>query len=280
MKAIRRQTQVRLNTGSANAVNTSGRRGGDVAALPTSLREGGQEPRDALRIPFGCHSECLSITWLPSGSSHARAPPPAHQTATKSAAQLQQRPPTLPRGQPPLAGSVRFWMMSVRESCHDYEGILKLVPKRFTGEFALLDLICAMGATFETNNKELMRSRQWRNRCGPYAAIILARCPAKRMECVELAPALEPPHGLRQRQQAGRHSRRFSRFGGRGVRGGTSRPDQAHKKSSSPSARSTTMCFCAMAVFKVLAKLAGRPCRRPGRALEQRPDTSSVTAAR
>jgi hypothetical protein len=54
-------------------------------------------------------------------------------------------------------GSVRFWIMSVRDACHDYEGVLRLVPKRFTGEFALQELIWAMGATFETNNKELMR---------------------------------------------------------------------------------------------------------------------------
>jgi hypothetical protein len=54
-------------------------------------------------------------------------------------------------------GSVRYWIMSARDACHDYEGVLRLVPKRFTGEFALEELIWAMEATFETNNEELMR---------------------------------------------------------------------------------------------------------------------------
>jgi hypothetical protein len=54
-------------------------------------------------------------------------------------------------------GSVRFWLMAIRESCHDYEGILQLAPKRFAGDYALLELLWAMGASFETNNKELIR---------------------------------------------------------------------------------------------------------------------------
>jgi hypothetical protein len=60
----------------------------------------------------------------------------------------------LPRSDRP---KVRFWMMSIRSSSKDYAGVLSLVPKRFTGPWALLELITAMEATFETNNKELMR---------------------------------------------------------------------------------------------------------------------------
>ena len=53
-------------------------------------------------------------------------------------------------------GSVRFWFMSVRDVCHDHAGVLRLVSGRFAGESALLELICAMEATFKTGTKELM----------------------------------------------------------------------------------------------------------------------------
>ena len=54
-------------------------------------------------------------------------------------------------------GSVRFWIMAIRDACNDHAGVLQLAPKRFTGEYALLELLWVIVATFETNNKDLMR---------------------------------------------------------------------------------------------------------------------------
>ena len=53
--------------------------------------------------------------------------------------------------------SARFWMMSICIACFDNAGVLRLVPKRFTGERASQELLWAMQATFETGRKELMR---------------------------------------------------------------------------------------------------------------------------
>ena len=46
----------------------------------------------------------------------------------------------------------------VSNECHDHEGVLRLLPKRFTGEFALLELIWALEAAFGTNDEALMRN--------------------------------------------------------------------------------------------------------------------------
>jgi hypothetical protein len=53
--------------------------------------------------------------------------------------------------------SVRFWMMSICIACIDNAGVLRLVPKRFTGEHALQELLWAMEAAFATDSKKLMR---------------------------------------------------------------------------------------------------------------------------
>lgn len=55
-------------------------------------------------------------------------------------------------------GLVRFWIMSVRNVCDDAEGVLQLIPKRFTGKWALLELIWAVEATFATGRDELMNT--------------------------------------------------------------------------------------------------------------------------
>jgi len=51
---------------------------------------------------------------------------------------------------------VRFIMMSVLNGCGDYDAVLHLLPKHFTGEFALVELAYAIDATFELGNTELM----------------------------------------------------------------------------------------------------------------------------
>ncbi len=52
--------------------------------------------------------------------------------------------------------AVRFLMMAFRNACHDHEGVLRLMPKRFAGEFAFRELIYTFEAAFELNDTELM----------------------------------------------------------------------------------------------------------------------------
>ena len=73
-------------------------------------------------------------------------------------------------------GSVRFWIMSIRNGCHDNEGVLRLVPKRFTGEFGLLELMYAMDAAFGKNRKDVVRKLALRLP----RAINQAECPLTR----------------------------------------------------------------------------------------------------
>ena len=59
----------------------------------------------------------------------------------------------LPRHDRP---SARFFIMSFRSVRHDHEGVLQLIPKRFTGEFAPVELAYVLEATFELGRTELM----------------------------------------------------------------------------------------------------------------------------
>ena len=54
-------------------------------------------------------------------------------------------------------GSVRFWLMSVSHACHDHEGVLRLAPERFTGEFAFQEAIWALKAAFAIGNNRIIR---------------------------------------------------------------------------------------------------------------------------
>lgn len=59
----------------------------------------------------------------------------------------------LPKREQP---AVRWLMMAFRSACRDHAGVLGLVPKRFTREFTLEELQCAMEAALELNDKKLM----------------------------------------------------------------------------------------------------------------------------
>jgi hypothetical protein len=54
-------------------------------------------------------------------------------------------------------GSVRFWLMAVRDTCHDHAGVLRLAPDRFTGKFALREAVWAMKAAFALGSDRLIR---------------------------------------------------------------------------------------------------------------------------
>jgi hypothetical protein len=60
----------------------------------------------------------------------------------------------LPKRQRP---AIRFLMMSFRNSCHNPDGVLQLMSRTFTGEFALMELAYAMEAAFELDKKELVQ---------------------------------------------------------------------------------------------------------------------------
>src|ERR1041384_5706091 len=60
----------------------------------------------------------------------------------------------LPKRQRP---AVRFLMISFRNSCHNPDGVLQLMSKNFTGEFALVELAYAMEASFELDKRELIQ---------------------------------------------------------------------------------------------------------------------------
>lgn len=53
--------------------------------------------------------------------------------------------------------AVRFMMMSFRSSCFDHAGLLRLMPHRFTGEFALVELSYVLDAAFALENMNLAR---------------------------------------------------------------------------------------------------------------------------
>jgi hypothetical protein len=53
--------------------------------------------------------------------------------------------------------AVRFLMMSFRSSCLNHDGVLRLMPKRFTGEFDLVELSYVMEAAFALGKTELTR---------------------------------------------------------------------------------------------------------------------------
>jgi hypothetical protein len=54
-------------------------------------------------------------------------------------------------------GSVRFWLMSVRDACHDHVGVLRLISGRFTGKLALQETVWAMKAAFASGSTRLIR---------------------------------------------------------------------------------------------------------------------------
>jgi hypothetical protein len=54
-------------------------------------------------------------------------------------------------------GSVRFWLMSVRDVCHDHTGVLRLAPERFTGKFALQEAVWAMEAALALGTNRVIR---------------------------------------------------------------------------------------------------------------------------
>ena len=54
----------------------------------------------------------------------------------------------------PLA---RFFIMSFRAGRRDYEGVLRVMPKRFVGTFALVNLAYVMEAAFALDNEALVR---------------------------------------------------------------------------------------------------------------------------
>lgn len=101
-------------------------------------------------------------------------------------------------------GAVRFWIMSIRNACHDHEGVLRLVPKRFGGEFALLELLYAMDATFATGDKNMMRKLARRlprpidRATNPETQAMLWLCVAevcmREGEWDDIVPLMEPVH--------------------------------------------------------------------------------------
>jgi hypothetical protein len=54
--------------------------------------------------------------------------------------------------------AARFWLLSIRHGCLDHEAVLRLLPRRFTGKFASLELAWALEAAFATNNEPLLRA--------------------------------------------------------------------------------------------------------------------------
>jgi hypothetical protein len=50
----------------------------------------------------------------------------------------------------PLGGRSRsrFWLLSFRYFCDDFQGVLLLLPKRFAGQFAIVELLFALEAAF------------------------------------------------------------------------------------------------------------------------------------
>ena len=50
--------------------------------------------------------------------------------------------------------AARFHMMDFRSDCSNYRGVLGLAPKRFAGDFALVELACAMDAAFKLGRNE------------------------------------------------------------------------------------------------------------------------------
>jgi hypothetical protein len=101
-------------------------------------------------------------------------------------------------------GAVRFWMMAIRSSCHDDKGVLQLVPKRFTGPSALLQLLWAMQATFETGDRDLMRKLAARlpraihqaadSQMQAMLCLCLAEVCAREGEWDDIIPLMEPVH--------------------------------------------------------------------------------------
>ncbi len=59
----------------------------------------------------------------------------------------------LPKRQRPRS---RFWIMAFRNASRNHEGVLKLTPGRFAGEWALLELAYALEASFELGRTEIM----------------------------------------------------------------------------------------------------------------------------
>ena len=53
--------------------------------------------------------------------------------------------------------AVRFWMMAIRNACGDHEAVLQLMPRRFIGEHALLEVIYCMDAVYDSGDRELMK---------------------------------------------------------------------------------------------------------------------------
>jgi predicted transcriptional regulator with HTH domain len=53
--------------------------------------------------------------------------------------------------------AARFHMMAFRSDCSNYRGVLELAPKRFAGDFALVELACAIDAAFESGRTEVRK---------------------------------------------------------------------------------------------------------------------------
>jgi len=52
-------------------------------------------------------------------------------------------------------GSVRYWLMAVRDTWHDHAGVLRLAPAHFTGKFALQKAVWTTEAAFVSGSKRL-----------------------------------------------------------------------------------------------------------------------------
>ena len=53
--------------------------------------------------------------------------------------------------------SARFFIMSFRAGRHDYDGVLRLMPQRFAGIFALVILAYVMEASLALDKQEILR---------------------------------------------------------------------------------------------------------------------------
>jgi hypothetical protein len=105
----------------------------------------------------------------------------------------------LPKRERPAS---RFWMMAFRSRCSDHDGVLRFMPKRFAGEFALVELALVMEATFELGRTELMEKLAKRLPLAIHEALIPFEGAARRREELSSFPSALTSWRLRVEQSA------------------------------------------------------------------------------